>query len=267
MYQIYDLWNNCTVNAHGKPSDCWFESKEHLLFALNALCHGYSKWIDKELLRPFYGGRTCDMLNMNGKDTYTVIWGYPASEYGETVLRRYMVFDKDNRIVDPRTWDAKPEPPVIPDKRIWRGRFGWIRIPKDDPMLPVFRKDPIPGVGCRHWCYRGADIQGFKQSLVRQEERRSWNRSCHVDDDPLMGFTPVKDSSKPRDHERDAWGDSSHRPDVPGWKNTSKARRQWGKHKKGATRIQNKRVETEIDFDALLEDLREQRATDLTWVI
>lgn len=253
MYQIYDLWNNCTVNEHGKPSDCWFDSKEHLLFALNALS-------------------TCayDMLNMNGKDTftYTLFEGYPSIKFIKgTILRRYMVFDKDNRIVDPRTWDVKPKPLVIPDKRIWRERFGWIRIPKNDPVLPVFRKDPIPGVGNRRWWYRGHEGQGFKQSLVRQEDRRTWNRSCHVDDDPLMGFTPIKDHSKPKDHDLDPWSGSRHRHDVPGWKNTSKARRQWGKHKKGATRIQNKRVETEIDFDALLEDLKEQRATGLTWVI
>ena len=66
MYQIHDLWNGCTVNEMGKPSDCWFQTKEHLLFALQRL-----------VVRPI-PGRTINSkanrqlvdnsINMNGND-------------------------------------------------------------------------------------------------------------------------------------------------------------------------------------------------------
>lgn len=268
MYQIHDLWNGYTVNEMGKPSDCWFQSKEHLLFALQRL-----------VVRPI-PGRTINSkanrqlvdnsINMNGNDKSEQFVGFRT--WGgaritipvyENVLRRYMVKDEEGRIVDPRQWTETPQRP-LPTKRTYK-TFGhgigfYSYIPKNDPILPVFRKDPVPRTGTRRYWYRGQPISGLKQSLVQKEERRGWDRrlehTCFPEEDELLGFDPIRDRSKPRVSDRDPWGDSSHRFDVPGWKNTSKARRQWGKHKRGAKNIPNKRVEEELDFDALLEDMK-----------
>ena len=109
MYQIHDLWNGCTVNEMGKPSDCWFQTKEHLLFALQRL-----------VVRPI-PGRTINSkanrqlvdnsINMNGNDKSEQFVGFRT--WGgaritipvyENVLRRYMVKDEEGRIVDPRQW-------------------------------------------------------------------------------------------------------------------------------------------------------------------
>lgn len=215
-YRLIDLYTGKEVK---------FDEKRSLLFY-------WGQYIGRSVSKRF--ALDFEMLNVTGKDISTEPFFIEAHAplmrptwQMHRVTRRYQVFDDEGRSVDIRKWSTE-----IAD--VESGKYvPWTRSSSSKETF-TFRRGPVPYIRKQH-AHRLGTESFFHASLIALEEK------------PLedTDISPVIDHSSVRKRGRklkfESWDNAEMKANNKWnrrcWKDSSKAPRQWAKHKNRPFRI------------------------------
>ena len=160
-------------------------------------------------------------LNITGKDLCfgrTTITDKSVKGYDyvyEWRLRRYQVLDEYRRSCDIREWKQEMNEVLKESYPNWRPS-------KKPPHQPRFRIDPVE---CG---FKRSNASRRLPAFTRQRLEAYRNDFALDMEDDLLGFTPMKNHSKPRKLD---WTYKKYKTsDTCSWKRASKNKSQWGRH-------------------------------------
>lgn len=189
-YYIYDCWKNQIIGV--------FETFDALIERLRKSSREVTSWWNEKtkIKNDFI-----DDFNCTGKDKMYYNFGnsYETGRW-EYVLRRWMVFDKNNSVIDIRNYKDD----IL---KIEKKKYHWYRG-VDEKDLPEFRKGPVPYTG--HYKY----YRVYRHPKTRNELRQNTDAEYKKLVRPKRRKLPT------------AWDDIVR--DTPRcWKDQSKKRKQW----------------------------------------
>lgn len=190
-YYIYDCWKNQIIGV--------FETFDALIERLKK---------DSREVTPWWSSKTeikndfIDNYNCTGKDTIYYCDGDTYSTgHWEYVLRRWMVFDKNNSIIDIRNYKKD----IL---KIEKRKYRWYRGGMKEKDLPEFRRGPVPYTGhYKHYRF-------YRSPKTRNEFRQNTDAEYKEFVRPNRRKLPT------------AW-DEIVRDTPKCWKDQSKKRKQW----------------------------------------
>lgn len=194
-YKLYLLgtYNNTTVYTLLKT----FETKAILLDFLSYHQHTNGKYYDSWLQKTIYNNIYLDKINLSGNDTYRL------EEYGfiycKTAhnLRRYMFLDKDDRIIDVRTW----YPEIFEQAHGTNAYFSYQRL--EDMRLKAKRRQH------RHlhttYAYRKLKWKHILEDRHDKEHAQYIRRKAANRLDNCSGFRSISGSWKDQSKRKHQW--------------------------------------------------------------
>lgn len=217
MYYLIDLYQP-TRTPLGSRMDVLIHWRFHL----------YHDW--SSIFTPLLNFRD---LNITGRDVY-------ATEVDAPRLRRFQVVDKAGRSQDIRTWSK--EISVVNGM----SHFPW-SMPNRRP--PLFRAEPA-WFGSKRTC-RKAHCSSLTMQYLREQ-------AGTIDpdfEDELLGFTPVRDSFRPRRMKKSCCPEYPYSRSSRSWKDGTKNAYQWGRHIECVKNMPiHKRVSRDTDWEVAEAD-------------